>query len=82
MLRVQLDQGGTLNYHIKYQTDIENLLLLCRDHHKLVDNKPEIYTVEKLRAMKIKHEREIHRLCDLMYYPKCIVVKVSISNKG
>lgn len=62
--------------------DIENLLLLCREHHKLVDDKPAIYTVQKLREMKIKHEREIHRLCDLMYYPKCIVVRLQSSIKG
>lgn len=73
---------GDIELSHKVSDDIENLLLLCRDHHKLVDNKPEIYTVEKLRAMKIKHEREIHRLCDLMYYPKCIVVKFQSPIKG
>ncbi|MCX6833289.1 MAG: HNH endonuclease signature motif containing protein [candidate division Zixibacteria bacterium] len=35
----------------------ENLLLLCRVHHKLVDDQPETYTLEALRDMKASHEK-------------------------
>lgn len=42
--------------------DLSNLILLCPTHHKLVDNNPEIYTVDKLLQMKNQHERNIDYL--------------------
>lgn len=33
-----------------------NLLLLCKNHHKLIDDQPGMYTVEKLQQMKSEHE--------------------------
>src|SRR5437016_5965776 len=33
----------------------ENLILLCRVHHKMVDDQFETYTVEVLRALKKNH---------------------------
>lgn len=33
----------------------ENLILLCREHHKQVDDQPNRYTVERLRQIKQKH---------------------------
>jgi len=33
----------------------ENLLLLCRDHHKLIDDNEIEYSVEKLRAIRQHH---------------------------
>jgi len=36
--------------------EYENLILLCRDHHKLVDDQYNEYTVEKLYEMKKEHE--------------------------
>lgn len=32
-----------------------NLILLCKVHHKLIDDLPEVYTVEKLHEMKNEH---------------------------
>src|ERR1035438_8418257 len=63
------------------QTDIErhgfeNLILLCRNHHKIVDDKPEKFTVEWLTNIKQQHEatgiceippdeaRQAHRLLE------------------
>jgi len=37
--------------------DPANLVLLCRVHHKMVDDQPETFTVEALRAHKADHER-------------------------
>lgn len=37
--------------------DPENLILLCRVHHKMVDDQRETYTVEALRALKANHEK-------------------------
>lgn len=34
----------------------DNLILLCRVHHKRVDDQQEIYTADKLRNLKINHE--------------------------
>jgi hypothetical protein len=34
----------------------ENLILLCANHHKVVDDDPEAYTVERLLKMKADHE--------------------------
>ncbi len=37
--------------------DPSNLLLLCGNHHKLVDDQPRTHTVEVLRRFKADHER-------------------------
>lgn len=47
--------------HDQSQTDeqrngFDNLLLLCPTHHKVVDDDPESYTVERLVKMKMQHE--------------------------
>lgn len=34
----------------------DNLILLCRHHHKIIDSEPEIYTVGALQEMKSIHE--------------------------
>ena len=34
----------------------ENLLIMCPIHHKIVDENPEEYTVEKLQKIKMEHE--------------------------
>ncbi len=43
--------------------EIANLMLLCRVHHKLVDDQAETYTVDLLRSMKANHEKWVeHKL--------------------
>lgn len=37
--------------------DLSNLLLLCRVHHKMVDDQFETYTTDLLRSIKSNHER-------------------------
>ncbi len=34
----------------------ENLIVLCKTHHKVIDDNPKIYPVEDLLAMKERHE--------------------------
>lgn len=34
----------------------DNLILLCRIHHKVIDDQPNFYTAEKLREIKEQHE--------------------------
>jgi hypothetical protein len=36
-----------------------NLILLCRDHHKIVDDQPLTYSIPVLREMKTKHEAQV-----------------------
>jgi ElaB/YqjD/DUF883 family membrane-anchored ribosome-binding protein len=36
--------------------DFDNLVLLCPSHHKIVDENPDAYTVEKLCEIKEQHE--------------------------
>ncbi|MET7142558.1 HNH endonuclease [Xanthomonas sp. PPL139] len=36
---------------------IDNLILLCRVHHKLVDDQSETFTAETLRQLKANHEK-------------------------
>lgn len=38
----------------------DNLVLLCKTHHKLADDNPEDYTAERLRQLKRKHEVWVH----------------------
>ena len=36
-----------------------NLILLCKVHHKQIDDQPDFFTVEKLREIKRHHEEEV-----------------------
>ncbi len=36
-----------------------NLLLLCRIHHKLIDDQPNTFPVEKLQLIKALHEKRV-----------------------
>ena len=37
----------------------DNLILLCKTHHKLVDDQPGKYTVDYLKTIKNKHEEQV-----------------------
>jgi len=37
--------------------DLSNLVLLCRVHHKMVDDQVETYTTDLLTALKLNHEK-------------------------
>jgi len=45
----------------KERNAYDNLILLCGDHHKLVDSQPEQYPAEELRRMKQAHELSFGR---------------------
>lgn len=38
----------------------ENLIYLCPTHHRLIDIEPEVYSVEFLKKIKLKHEIQFH----------------------
>ena len=41
-----------------------NLLILCGKHHDIIDNTPQLYTVERLRQIKEDHETLIRKATD------------------
>lgn len=53
-------RGGPLS-HSK-QTDVRNLMLLCKKHHRLVDHEGETeHSIKELLRMKQQHERRIEQ---------------------
>lgn len=64
---------------------LENLMLMCADHHKLIDEPisgPKNYSVERLKEMKRAHEEKIEKICNLLNVPKTEVVCFSSPIKG
>lgn len=39
------------------RNDYHNLVLLCSQHHQLIDAQPQTYTIERLQGMKAQHEQ-------------------------
>lgn len=50
---------GTGEMPLSERNSHTNLVLLCGDHHKLIDSQPNAYSVPVLRAMKSDHEARI-----------------------
>lgn len=48
----------------KDHDDYENLILLCKNHHKTVDELWETYTVDLLKTIKTNHENWIRTVID------------------
>lgn len=48
-----------------YCSDINNIMLLCPKHHKMIDTLVKKYSVETLRRMKKHHEDRVHRLLSI-----------------
>jgi len=46
---------GISSLSTEERNDAENLLLLCRKHHKIVDDDPETYPVDRLQRIKAVH---------------------------
>ena len=64
---------------------LENLMLMCADHHKLIDapkTGPRDYPVERLKEMKRIHEEKIEKICNLFNVPKTEIVCFSSPIKG
>lgn len=60
----------------------ENLMLTCHRCHKLIDDNPEIYTVDILKEMKREHEKTIYDLLKVRRNQQTCMYKyfVNISN--
>lgn len=49
---------------------LENLILLCRVHHKLVDDQPETFTAAMLRGLRTNHEAWVQERLTATSEPK------------
>lgn len=61
---------------------IENLMLLCQRHHKLIDDHPGDYSRRALEAQKEAHEARVHRLTGLGPEMKTTVVQLKARIAG
>ncbi len=50
---------GESDLDIEQRDKYDNLILLCSVHHKIIDDQPKHYTVEKLKEFKKTHEEWI-----------------------
>ncbi|OKS86120.1 SAVED domain-containing protein [Mucilaginibacter polytrichastri] len=57
---------------------VDNLVLLCADHHKIVDTKAllEEFTVERLIKHKIEHEQRIYHVTNLKIDAESVVLRM------
>ncbi|MBQ7940143.1 MAG: SAVED domain-containing protein [Clostridia bacterium] len=63
---------------------IENLMLMCLDHHHLIDEKgrEHIYTVERLNAMKASQEERVQKLMDNLNADVTMMLHLTSPIKG
>ena len=52
---------GTAALPLDKRDEIDNLILLCRIHHKQIDDQVNTYTAETLTTIKAKHERWVQQ---------------------
>jgi 5-methylcytosine-specific restriction endonuclease McrA len=73
---------GGINPHRTRVNDVDNLMLLCPQCHKLIDNHPDQYTVSTLEKYKRKHEERIHHVTGLGPELKTTVVQLKTKVAG
>jgi len=64
----------------------KNLMILCREHHKMIDDQPNTFTVEKLLDIKMQHEKYIiestaNKVIDITFAELSVVTKYLVSNQ-
>lgn len=66
----------------KLSDKLENLMLMCAEHHKLIDTYVDEFPVDKLKKMKALHEEKIERVCSLFHVPETEIVTFASPIKG
>lgn len=56
------------------KNNIENLMLLCSEHHHMIDTKPDEFGDGLLKRKKKKHEERIRRVTDISEEESCRIV--------
>lgn len=74
-------RGDEIRSH-ELSDKIENLMLLCQEHHHLIDAHPEIYTEEALLDMKEAQEDKVALLCSSMNLELTEVLILQADIKG
>lgn len=69
-------RGHAIRSH-QLSDKLENLMLLCPEHHKEIDDFVEQFPEHKLLAMKAAHEEAISAQCDLIYKEPSEIIMVS-----
>jgi len=73
---------GDADLPLAEREDVDNLMLLCRPHHRLIDRLIAEHTVEGLRRMKREHEDRIRLLTGLKDDVATVVVRVTGGIRG
>ena len=66
----------------KLSQDIDNLMLMCDKHHRMIDNDEEKYTVKILKEMKKEHEDRIDKIYSYLNSNKVKVINFSSPIRG
>ena len=69
-------RGDEIRSH-QLSDKLSNLMLMCPEHHKQIDDFEEDYPEEKLLEMKRMHELAIANQCDLIYKEPSEVLMIS-----
>ena len=62
--------------------DVSNLLLLCAECHKEIDDNPTLYTVENLKNIKQTHETCVYKATDFEHIKTTTVIKYAANLHG
>ncbi len=69
-------RGDVVRSH-QLSDELSNLMLLCPEHHKEIDDFPHEFPEEMLLEMKRKHEEAIANQCDLIYKERSEIIMFS-----
>lgn len=67
---------GDANLPLSERDEIDNLMLLCREHHRVIDRLVAEHSVSGLRRMKREHEDRIRLLTGLKDDVETVVLRV------
>jgi len=75
---------GKSDLPLKARNCADNLILLCAEHHKIVDTKEALleFTVERLMLHKKEHESRIHHLTGLHTDSDSVVIRMMGKIRG
>lgn len=74
-------RGDAIRSH-ELSNKIDNLMLMCLDHHKLVDSNPQQFTEKDLLEMKAQQEQDVYDACEMMYKEETEIVRFFSPIKG
>jgi hypothetical protein len=65
---------GNINENIEID-GLDNLILLCKNHHKSIDDEPNTYTIAELTHIKTTHENWVKNTLSGTSLPKLRILK-------